>query len=292
MLPKVIPLAGLFLSLFIPSLSAQGDSDATKDEQIVRKYLGSVKSAGGEIPSPNELVVKAALLLLNTPYVPATLEGNEEENLVVNLHELDCMTLIENCLALSRAAQYDSPGYDYFVRELRKIRYRGGVIRGYPSRLHYAADWLYDNAEKGELEDITYALGGKKFKPQVGYMSAHPELYPALKNNPQNVEAIIETENQINRRNSYYYIPRNEIREKSALIKNGDIVGFTTNLPGLDISHWGIAYRNKEQLTFIHASSRVKRVIINPESIGDYCLQSKNNTGIVVLRQLWVDKDE
>jgi hypothetical protein len=293
MLSKAFPLILLFFSLFTSVVTAQVESsETTKDEQIVWKYLVSLRTNSEENLSPNELVIKAALYLLNTPYVSATLEGNEEEKLVLNLRELDCMTLVENCLALSRSAQYSPPSYDYFSRELRKIRYRKGVIQGYPSRLHYASDWIYDNIEKGELEDITYALGGKKFKPQVGYMSTHPDLYPALKNNPQDVEAIIEIENQINRRNSYYYIPRDEIREKTSLIKSGDIIGFTTGLPGLDISHWGIAYWNKEQLTFIHASSKFKKVIINPESVSDYCLQNKNNTGIVVLRQLWVNKEQ
>lgn len=268
------------------------EESTTKDEQIVWQYFNSLKTEKEKNFSPNELIIKAALSLLNTPYVAATLEINEEEKLVVNLRELDCMTFVENCLALSRSAQHSAPDYDYFVRKLKKIRYRKGLIQGYTSRLHYTTDWIYDNTQKGEIEDITYALGGKKFKPQVGYMSSHPDSYPALKDNPQDVETMIEIENQINQRNSYYYIPRNEIWEKTSLIKSGDIIGFTTSLPGLDISHLGIAYWNKGQLSFIHASSKIKKVLINPESISDYCLQNKNNTGIVVLRQLGVNSEQ
>ncbi|MDR1914462.1 MAG: DUF1460 domain-containing protein, partial [Clostridiales bacterium] len=236
----------LFFFVSGQTIIAQGKPDeVAKNEQIVRKYFNWLDANGRKNFSLSDLMINAAFSLLNTPYVPAVLERNDEEKLVVNLQELDCMTFVENCLALSRSAQYSSPDYDYFVRELRKIRYRKGVIQGYTSRLHYTTDWLYDNAEKGIMEDITYALGGKKFKPQVSYMSSHPDLYPALKDNLPEVERMIEIENQINRRNSYYYIPRNEIQEKTALIKNGDIICFTTSLPGLDISHLGIAYWNK-----------------------------------------------
>jgi hypothetical protein len=231
-------------------------------------------------------MVKAALFLLNTPYVAHTLEGNAEEELVINLQELDCMTFVENCLALSRAAQYPYPDYEYFVRQLKEIRYRDGIINGYTSRLHYTTDWITNNVSLGILEDITYALGGKRFQVHVGYMSSHPDLYPGLRENAQDTEVMRSIENTINQRTTYYYIPQNEIKDKQSLIKSGDIIGFTTNLSGLDISHLGIAYWNKGQLSFIHASTKYKKVIINPESLADYCGTIKSNTGIMVLRPL------
>jgi hypothetical protein len=282
---KTVRLVLLFFILSIAVAAAQSkEEEIAKDKQIVQGYFYSLKTDEKEPFSPNESVIKAALYLLNTPYVSGTLDINKQEELVVNLHGLDCMTFVESCLALSRSAQYPDSDYDDFVEELKKIRYRDGIINGYTSRLHYTTDWIYNNAEQGVIEDITYALGGKKFKPQVSYMSEHSDLYPALKNNQEEIETMAKIENQINQRNSYYYIPRNEIKEKASLIKNGDIIGFTTSLPGLDISHLGIAYWNKRRLSFIHASFKFKKVIINPESISDYCLLNKNNTGIVVLR--------
>jgi cell wall-associated NlpC family hydrolase len=279
----------IFILFSAASVSAQQtDNNLSKDEAIVRKYFQSLLPAPGDSVhhnySPDELMVKAALFLLNTPYVAHTLEVNQEEELVINLRELDCTTFVENCLALSQAARYPSPDYDYFVRQLINIRYRRGILNGYTSRLHYTTDWIADNVNKGNLEDITYALGGKRFQPHVGYMSSHPESYPALKENQQDVNTMISIENTINQRTTYYYIPQNEIRDKQSLIKSGDIICFTTNLSGLDISHLGIAYWNKGQLSFIHASTKYKKVIINPESLSDYCGMIKTNTGIMVLR--------
>jgi len=274
----------LIFFLLLACSCAHAQDETRKDYSIVRNYFNSLKTSRREVRQTGELMTKAALFLLNTPYVAHTLEVKSEETLVINLQELDCLTFVENCIALSKAAQSAVPEYDYFVNELKKIRYRGGIINGYASRLHYASEWISDNVEKGEIEDITYALGGKKHKINVGYMSSHPEGYAALKDNPQEVEKIAEIEERINAKSNYYYIPRSEINEKAALIKNGDIVGFTTTLAGLDISHFGIAYWNKGQLTFIHASSKMMKVIINPESLSEYCLGSKANTGIVVLR--------
>jgi hypothetical protein len=51
----------------------------------------------------------------------------------------------------------------------------------------------------------------------------------------------------------------------------------------------GIAYRYKDQLSFIHASTQHKKVIINPESLSDYCGTITTTTGIIVLRPLPVN---
>jgi cell wall-associated NlpC family hydrolase len=235
----------------------------------------------------NERMISAALFLLGTPYVAQTLEVNDDEDLVINLYALDCTTFVENCLALSRAAQYPHTDYDSFVRQLKYIRYRNGIIQGYTSRLHYMTDWITDNASKGTIEDITKVLGGKQFCPQVRFMSSHPDLYPKLMENPNDIKIMDSIEKTINHRTTYYYIPKNEIREKQSLIKNGDIICFTTGLSGLDISHTGIAYRDNDKLTFIHASGKYKKVIVNPESLVDYCNEIKNNTGIMVLRPVF-----
>ncbi|GHT48955.1 xylanase [Bacteroidia bacterium] len=267
----------LLLALSVASVSAQQSDDG----QIVEAYFNAVHDS---LFSRNELIVKAALCLLNTPYVAQTLEHNAEEALVINLRELDCMTLVENCLALSKTAQQPQPDYADFARQLQNIRYRDGIIDGYPSRLHYTTDWITNNVSKGNLQDITAALGGQRYQAHVGFMSAHPESYPSLKENPQATEAMRSIENAINQRTTYTYIPKNEIAKKQSHIKSGDIICFVTNIAGLDIAHVAIAYWENEQLTFIHASTQYHKVIINPISLVDYCEAIKTDTGIMVLR--------
>ena len=258
----------------------QIDKHFIENTRIVSEYFQSAQ----DITSPNELMVKAALSLLGTPYVAHALEGNKKEELVINLLELDCVTLVENCLALTRTAQYPSPDYENFVRQLQTIRYRSGHINGYTSRLHYTTDWIADNVTMEIIEYITQSLGGKSFQPNVGFMSANPERYPALEENPTDVERIRDIEQTINQRDIYYYIPKTEIEDKQALIQSGDIICFTTSVKGMDISHVGMAYWDNDRLSFIHASTQYMKVVIEPQSLIDYCKGIKTNTGIMVLR--------
>jgi len=257
------------------------------NQAIVENYFQSAKQN-----TANYEILRATFCFLETPYVGGTLERSEKEELIINLQEMDCMTLVEYSLAMSRAVRFPSPDWDTFARELRQIRYRNGVINGYASRLHYTTDWIYNNTVKGVFEDVTFALGGRKFPVNVHYMSSNYEKYPHLTDDLEAVEQIKLIEKAINTRNIYYYIPKNEIVKHQSKIKNGDIICFTTSISGLDISHLGIAYLNKQQLTFVHASSSAKKVIINPESLVDYCNAIRTCTGIVVLRPVNVPLNE
>jgi hypothetical protein len=57
-----------------------------------------------------------------------------------------------------------------------------------------------------------------------------------------------------------------------------------TDIEGLDVSHAGIVCREKGMVTFIHASSTAKKVIVNPQSISTYVGNIKRNTGLMIVR--------
>ena len=63
--------------------------------------------------------------LKGVPYVGQTLEINKTEQLVVNVHQLDCTTLVETCVALVLTTQQGSTQYADYCRNLTRIRYRG-----------------------------------------------------------------------------------------------------------------------------------------------------------------------
>jgi hypothetical protein len=70
---------------------------------------------------------------------------------------------MENTLATAVSVKVQNPSFDTYTGLLQQIRYRNGQIQGYPSRLHYFSEWLYENEKRGFLQVITKQLGGKPY---------------------------------------------------------------------------------------------------------------------------------
>ncbi len=62
------------------------------------------------------------------------------------------------------------------------------------------------------------------------------------------------------------------------------MVGFVTTIPGIDISHVGIIYKDGKRLTFIHASSKKEKVVIHEGTLSEYVKNTGRNTGVVLAR--------
>ena len=117
---------------------------------------------------------------LGFPYAKNTLERQGRETLVINLREFDCFTFVENVVALAGMVQKGKAHFRGYAAQLKKIRYRHGISKGYTSRLHYFSDWLYDNEQKGILKNVTRRSGGEPFRKNFNFMTRHREEYPAL----------------------------------------------------------------------------------------------------------------
>lgn len=267
--------AGTFISC------AQGTQS---DKGIFESYLNSVQTV--DKLCSDIFMDETAKFFLGVPYVGKTLEY-EPERLIVNLREMDCMTFVENVLALAEASASGTPSWQTYLEKLQQIRYRDGKIKDYTSRLHYTSDWIYENEKKGLIADITKEIGGVPLAMDVSFVSTHPESYMQLQSHPEYIAVMAKKEKEINSR-QYYYIPKEEIDKREAQIRTGDIVCFVTSIKGLDISHVGIVHKEGDKMTFIHASSGKKRVIINEESLQDYVLGIKKSKGIMVLRPQFV----
>lgn len=250
------------------------------DKEIFKSYLKAMHKIKPH--SREDLIDETGKYFLGVPYVGKTLE-RESEELVVNLHEFDCMTFVENVLALAKTYAAGTFSWSAFLDNLKFIRYRNGLIENFTSRLHYTSDWIYENERNGLIIDLTKAIGGVPLDMNVSFMSTYPENYVQLQTHPEYISVMAEKEKEINSR-VYYYIPKEMIDKYTEQIHTGDIVCFVTSINGLDISHVGIIHKEGAQVTFIHASSTKKKVIINEESLQDYVLSIKKNRGIIVLR--------
>lgn len=228
------------------------------------------------------LMVRVGGFFQNTPYVAHTLETAEEQ-LVINLREMDCTTFAENCLAISRTIKCDHQTFEQFTSELRMIRYRDGIINGYPSRLHYFCDWIFNNEQKKLLKDISREIAATPLSKQINFMSNHPDSYRQLKAHAQLVETIAAQEKEISGR-KMFYIPENRLAEVEEKLLDGDIVGITTGMEGIAISHVGILIRKAGRIHLLHASSLAEKVVVSDKTLEAYLLDSKSTTGIMVTR--------
>ena len=271
------------MKLFLFILCSLFGWQLTSEQKIAEDCLSYLTKPHEHQDTGKHLTTNAALFFCHKPYVGGTLEINDEEALVVNLNAFDCTTLVETCLAMSVCTQHKQTDFDSYKNILQKIRYRNGEIEGYLSRLHYASDWIFENERSGFIQDITKDIGGKKRKLHINYMSSHSSAYKQLKENPANIQEIQKIESAINTR-EHYYIPKEEILSCENMIQDGDIIFFATSIAGLDFTHTGIAHWKDGDLTFIHASSQAKQVIVNPQPLRTYCANQKRNIGIVVCR--------
>ena len=277
-----LTLLFLLASWFVAfSAFSQNVDYETQDKVVFEKYATFIQPFQSK--SKELILQKTAEFFLEKPYVAGTLDKNDTEKLVINLREFDCVTFVETVIALANTTASGNLSFDNFASQLQQIRYRNGVIYGYDTRLHYTSDWAYNNVEKNILSAMSQQLGGVLQTKTIDFMTSHPSAYNALKTDDSMLKKIKNTENEINKRKGFYYLPKDKITAKSAEIPHMAMIAFTTSIKGLDTTHTGFAYKKNGKLTFIHASSAKNKVVIDEKTLSDYCQAQKSCTGIMVM---------
>lgn len=233
----------------------------------------------------NELVCFYAHKLEGTPYVAHTLEGDCEK-LTINIDELDCTTFVETLYALAKTTINGRYSWRDYANHLEDLRYRHGEMGDYSSRLHYISDWIIDNSNRGNIVDVTSEIGCVRYKIKtINYMSSHRDSYPSLAN-----DSIFERIKgyEIGYRNHRFpYIKKDQLNSKDVrkIVKRGDFVGLVTRTEGLDISHLGIIeLDSKGNPVLLDASSRGKKVMLEPVDIRTQLSKNKDNEGVRFFR--------
>ena len=277
-----VVLMSILLHPFTPTLQpvmAQVTFLRTDSTTVCRLLQNAPREAG---------TLWFARQFLGRPYVAHTLEVNDDEQLVVNTRELDCTTLIETVTALTLCHQRRQSQWSDYLQTLQTLRYRGGVIDGYTSRLHYFTDWIEDKTCLSLVQEIQEPdppfTAVQTIK--VNYMSQHPQAYKSLKAHPQLIPAIARQEQMLSGR-QYRYIPKQEVANTRLLrqtIRDGDIIAITCSKPGLDIAHLGFAVWHKDGLHLLNASQLRKKVVVEPMTLYRYLQKHPTHTGIRIIR--------
>ncbi|MFA8343889.1 MAG: N-acetylmuramoyl-L-alanine amidase-like domain-containing protein [Rhodothermaceae bacterium] len=232
----------------------------------------------------NKIFTEIAKSFIGIEYAANTLQNENKEELRIHLTGLDCYTFVEAALVFSRNIKRSKTGFSDFESELENVRYRNGKLGDYTSRLHYFSDWLFEMDKREIIDLVTKDIGGEKYEKRINFMSAHPQYYKELKNNPVFVKKMSVIENEMNKRN-YFYINQLDIEKNESKLKSGDIIGITTSIKGLDISHVGIAVKmSDDRIHFLHAPVSGKKIQITKLPLSDYIKKNKKQIGIMVGR--------
>jgi hypothetical protein len=208
------------------------------------------------------------------------LDRTSNEQLVVNLRQLDCWTHVECSLALALAGPQGS--FQDFQNYLKTLRYWGGNVEGYGSRIHYFSGWLLQAEKLGFVQDITRDLGGVPYRKKISYISARPQKYPKIKDE-KTLQELKNAESRITR-HPWYFIPKSKVALKEHLLREGDIIILTSAKADLDISHQGFAVRRNGRIHLLHASSLSKKVIVSALPLHQYLAKQRGQSGIMVAR--------
>lgn len=253
-------------------------NDTTKITQLLQRGIES------GIKDANSLVAQYGEWLLGTPYVAHTLEG-DTEMLTINIDELDCTTFVETLYALTRTTLTGRYSWRDFAHNLEDIRYRGGNLNGYASRLHYISDWIIENTFRGNIKECTQDFNGVQYMVKnIDFMSKNRDKYPALANDEVFMKIKGTEIGYRNHRFPYLKVDFNNQKRIKKMLKSGDIVAIVTNIKNLDVQHMGVIVLKNDIPYLLNASSVGKKVQIEEIDLAEYLRRNKTAIGIRVIR--------
>jgi hypothetical protein len=235
---------------------------------------------------------RVAALAVGTPYEAHLLDaylrpgdGLVTEPLTLSLTRFG-NSFVESCVAVARAARVGgTPTWKGFGREVERMRYRSGLRGDYTTRLHYFSEWIADGDQRSLLRDVGFALGGVEDRRPLRFMTEHRDSYVALSNDRvfKSVQEMEKRLDHVSRR----VIPTARIAEVEDRIQNGDVIGFATSVPGLDVTHCAIAVRDKRGvLRVAHEPLTGGGVEVSRLALPEYVAQLRDATGIMVARPI------
>jgi hypothetical protein len=116
-------------------------------------------------------------------------------------------------------------------------------------------------------------------------MSEHRTKYPAL-SDPAVFREIQEIERRLDGQ-TRRVVPTKRIPQLVARLQTGDVLGFATEISGLDVTHAAFAYRGDDGvLRVLHAPLSGGVVEVTQATLPEYVAAIKRSTGVLVARPL------
>ncbi len=233
------------LSAMLIFLSLAGAPLYEQSPAQVTEYLQGLQAAGQPFEQRLRRVVQDSM---GTKYDGGPLgegpEGKHDADPLVDLTKVDCVTFVEQSVALSIASDYDA-----MVQRLQLFRYRDGII-DYEHRNHFMiSDWIRNNSF---CTDITAKLGVKT--DIVERTISRKDFFQLVKA----PELGQDTPDEVLRQG---VIPPSRAAEAEAQLPDTALIVFVGKVDWLFALHCGLYLRDEDGEGYlIHASSKAGEV--------------------------------
>lgn len=208
---------------------------------------------------------------IGTPYVSNRLSRSNPEKVYFSFLDFDCVTFVENVLAL-----YHSDGSkNQFELNLINYRYKDSI--NFEGRNHYLTSGLEKLVKLEIVSPINHVGNSKSLKKNIRYLSQH------LTNVHIDKAKIMAIEKSISNKVFYYFDSVTYFKNENSIM-HGDIIAFLTTLDDLDFQHVGFVFIKDNKKYILHASQENKKVCISNLTIYEYLLKHKKLKGFQIYR--------
>jgi len=295
-----------------------------QDRRIFEELIGFLDKKNISAKFPGQLMLEIGKFFLGTPYVTSTLETKRAEHLVVNLREHDCVTFVENVVALVWLVE---PRWSPTGRRVTLIRGPCGVTsrqKGRACTLKCVTARRRDFLQPGEKSFEAFQRLLQKIRYRQGRLQGYPSrlhyfsdwihdnqkkgilrdvtaeiggrplrkamtfmtTHPNLYPPLKNGANLrrMKSVERMISKRSLFFIPKKAVRRLEDRICDGDLIAITTNREGLDVQHVGFSERVKNRVHLLHASSTEGKVVLSKETLYRYLMKSRIRSGIMAAR--------
>lgn len=245
---KIFTISLCLLMLTSTSLLSEIRYHSAKDSEKIMEIISQASKGD----TYGDRIVEAAKAMQGIPFGKAA-DNDSIGTIMLRLDSLSQREFIYIALAAAKTAEQSLPTIRDFEKYLENISRRKGIDEGFPSQFFYGADWIVDNAYRGNLKEMTEYLGGGGFRTKtLDYVSHHPEQFPAMKDSV--VADKIKTVEFGFRSHRIPHMKKQSIGNKNVkeLLQNGDIIIMNPPDIDFDIYDIGIVSFENGEPTLIH----------------------------------------
>ena len=116
-------------------------------------------------------------------------------------------------------------------------------------------------------------------------MTSHRDAYRQLKHNDTLFEQIRVVEESMGERGGFFYLPKDKIQAAVSAFRTWRFWLLLPVSKGLILPTPALPLAG-DTLTFIHASSSRGEVVVDQNSLNDYCAAQPSCTGVIIARML------